>query len=362
VRFLISGYYGFGNLGDEALLRVIVAQLRTRYPFATIDALSNAPAETAHEFHIEATPRWDQGAIRHAIARADVVLSGGGGLFQSATSLKSLLYYAGIVRSAIRSGSKAMVFAQSIGPLDFLGKQAVRECCKGLHAATVRDERSRELFAPLVPSTLVERTADPVFLYDLPSDGALSDVLGADSEPLVVVCVRKTANWPECASVVAEAVDRLAERYGARAAFVPFGGTPDAEAATVVIRKCRSKPMLLAFEGLDDVARTIARATLVIGVRLHALILAIRFGVPFLAVPYDPKVTGLCEDAGYPLPPLWVPGQRVATGQIAGLVDDAWQRRSELAQVARTAAVEQRARAERNFAVLDGLVRPALAK
>ena len=361
VRFLISGYYGFGNLGDEALLRVIVAQLRTRFPFATIDALSNAPAQTTHDYRIDSTPRWDQTAIRQAVARADVVLSGGGGLFQSATSLKSLLYYAGIVRTAIRGGKKTMVFAQSIGPLDFLGKQAVRECCKGLQAATVRDERSRELFAPLVPSTVVERTADPVFLYDLPDDGAASEVLGPDSDPLVVVCVRKTANWPDCAAVLAAAVDRLAERHGARAAFVPFGGTPDAEAATVVIRKCRSKPMLVAIERLDDVARTIARAKLVIGVRLHALILAIRFGVPFLAIPYDPKITGLTEDIGYPLPPLWVPGSRVASESVASIVDDAWERRVELAERVREAALEQRARAERNFAVLETLVRPAVA-
>ena len=361
MRFLVSGYYGFDNLGDEALLRVIVAALRSRYPLATVDALSNAPAVTAHELGIDATPRWDQIAIRHAIGRADVVLSGGGGLFQNATSLKSLLYYAGIVRTAIRAGKKTMVFAQSIGPLDFFGKQAVRECCKGLHAATVRDERSRELLAPLVPGTPIERTADPVFLYDLPLGGDDRDRFGRAGDPSVVVCVRKTANWPDCAAAIAIAVDRLAERYGARAAFVPFGGTADAEAATVVIRKCKSKPMLVALDGLDDVARIIARATLVIGVRLHALILAIRFGVPFLAVPYDPKISGLTDDVAYPLPPLWSPGSRVVSDRIETSSDDAWERRRELAELLRSAAVEQRARAERNFAILDGLVRPALA-
>ena len=361
MRFLISGYYGFGNLGDEALLRVIVTQLRTRYPLATIDVLSNAPAVTAHDLRVDATPRWEQSAVRAAIARADVVLSGGGGLFQNGTSLRSLLYYAGIVRTAIRSGKKTMVFAQSIGPLDFFGKGAVRECCKGLNAATVRDERSRELFAPLVPAIAVERTADPVFLYDPPDDGAASEAFGLQNDPLVVVCVRKTANWPDAAGVLAATVDRLAERHGAAAAFVPFGGTADAEAATVVIRKCRSKPMLLALDRLDDVARAIARAKLVIGVRLHALILAIRFGVPFLAIPYDPKVSGLIEDAGYPLPPLWTPGSRVFPERIEKIVDDAWQRREELAARVRDAALDQRARAERNFVVLDALLRTAVA-
>ncbi len=359
MRFLLSGYYGFDNLGDDALLAIVAARLRTRYPHATIDALSANPDVTAHEFGITATARWDQSTVRAAIAQADVVLSGGGGLFQNATSLKSLLYYAGIVRTAIRAGKKTMVFAQSIGPLDFWGKQMVRECCKGLHAATVRDERSRELFAPLVPATRVERTADPVFLYELPEKPVdlCAAGLGPQSDPLVVVCVRKTAHQNDGVVAIAAAVDRLAERYGARVAFVPFGGTPDAEASTLVIRKCTSQPMLVALDDLDAVAAAIARAKLVIGVRLHALILAIRFGIPFLAVPYDPKVTGLLADIGYPLDPLWIPGRRATASQIERSVDELWARRDELAAHLTAAAAGQRALAERNFTILDTLVR-----
>ena len=45
-RVLISGYYGFGNLGDEALLDVIVARLRAAYPGGSIDVLSADPAAT----------------------------------------------------------------------------------------------------------------------------------------------------------------------------------------------------------------------------------------------------------------------------------------------------------------------------
>ena len=109
MRFLLSGYYGFDNLGDDALLQIIVAQLKSRYPHATIDVLSAKPEVTAHEFGVLATPRWDQAAIRDAVSEADIVLSGGGGLFQTATSLKSLLYYAGIVRTALRAGKRTMV-------------------------------------------------------------------------------------------------------------------------------------------------------------------------------------------------------------------------------------------------------------
>jgi polysaccharide pyruvyl transferase CsaB len=360
VRILLSGYYGFDNLGDDALLEVIVSELRTRWPFVEIDVLTAAPDETRHTLRVDATPRGDVVAVRRAIERADVVLSGGGGLLQNATSLRSLMYYAGIVRTAIRAGKKTMIFAQSIGPLDFVGRQIVRECCRGLAAATVRDERSRVLLASLVPSVTVRRTADPVFLYDPPEpEPSLLDAqgLGAASDPLVLVCVRKAPNFADGASRIAEAVDRLAEAHGVRVGFIAFGGPVDAEASTTVMRKCRSSPTLLPTDGLDSVAQIIGRARLLIGMRLHALILAVRLGVPFLAIPYDPKVTGFCEDVGYPLPPLWTPGARTqAARSPADLADEAWRRRDELSALARDASERMRALAAENFSELQRLI------
>ncbi len=362
MRVLLSGYYGFGNLGDDALLEIIVHQLKTRYPYAEIDVLSAEPERTAHAFGVDATARMDFGAIGRAIGRAHVVLSGGGGLLQNATSLKSLVYYANILRTAVAEKKAAMIFAQSIGPLDFLGKQTVRQCARGISAATVRDERSRELLQPLVPHLTVRRTADPVFLFEHGDDARSPDLddagLGLGSEPLVLVAVRKTARFAEGAQTIALAVDRLSERHGARVAFVPFGGAADAEAATLVIRKCQSQPALVPLDGLATIARAIERAQLVIGVRLHALILAARFGVPFLAVPYDPKVAALTEDLGYPLPPLWDPGVRAlptAETTIA-LVDEVWSRRASLATGLRDASVAMRALAMVNFETLDSLM------
>jgi len=296
--------------------------------------------------------------VRAAIVRADAVLSGGGGLFQNATSTRSLLYYAGIVRTAIRAGKKTMIFAQSIGPLDFIGRAIVRVACRGIGAATVRDERSRTLLTQLLSNVTVERTADPVFLYDpMPAGDLAAEGLGNESGPLLVVSVRSSANFSAVARTVANAVDILAERYGARAAFLPLGGASDAEAATRVIRMARSSPVLLPAHDLAGAAAVIGRARAVIGMRLHALILAARLGVPFLAIPYDPKVSALCEDLGYPLPPLVDPAaEPPSKEQIESALDVFWSSREELARHLHHAMSETRARAERNFAVLDALI------
>lgn len=356
MRFLLSGYYGFGNLGDEAILTQIISRLKTRYPGADIDVLSEHPSETAHDFGVASTPRADLGAVRRAIDRCDVFLSGGGGLLQNATSFKSLLYYAGLIRTAVHARKKTMIFAQSIGPLDFWGKQTVRECCRGITAATVRDGRSRELLASLISGCPIERTADPVFLYDPPETPVDLRLYGLESvsvAPLVVVAVRKTNHFDVVAATLAAAVDRLSKEHAALCAFVPFAGQADVEAATTVIRKCQSRPALVELPDLDSVAAAIARADLVIGVRLHASILAIRFGVPFLAIAYDPKVLGLCEAIAYPLDPLWsAPPLGKTNPPVNDIVDSAWQRRKELAAHLRSACPAQRNLAEANFSVL----------
>ena len=358
MRVLLSGYYGFGNLGDEALLEVIVAQMRARFPASRIDVLSATPEATAKAYGVDATPRWNMRSVRESIGRADVVLSGGGGLMQTATSARSVVYYAGILREAIRQRRKAMIFAQSIGPLDLLGRIVVRSFCRGLDRATVRDARSLRLLQSLLPQTPVEQTADPVFLYDLPVEEIDLSTEGLGSDPYAVVSVRKVTTLRDGQHAIARVVDRLALTHGVRVAFLPMGGAADAEVSTTIIRLCKSAPMLLPECGLARAAAIIRGARVVVGMRLHALILAARFAVPFLAIPYDPKVSALCEDLAYPLEPLWTPGRLAPPDPaIDALVDRLMSQRDVIAGELREKVDEIRAAAARNFDVLGELMR-----
>jgi polysaccharide pyruvyl transferase CsaB len=358
VRVLLSGYYGFGNLGDEALLEVIVEQLRARFPGVAIDVLSATPEVTARAYGVDATPRWSMRAVREAIGRADVVLSGGGGLLQTATSARSIVYYAGILREAIRQHRKAMIFAQSIGPLDVLGRIIVRSFCRGTDRATVRDLRSLRLLQTLLPQTRVEQTADPVFLYDLPVEEVDLSAEGLGDQPYAIVSVRKVSNLKDGQYAIARAVDRLAQTHGVRVAFLPLGGAGDAEVSTAIIRLCKSAPMLLPECSLARVAAILRGAYVVIGMRLHALILAARFAVPFLAIPYDPKVAALCNDLAYPLDPLWTPGKSAPPNPaVDALVDRLMSERDVLAADLRAKVDAIRAAAARNFDVLGELLR-----
>ncbi len=252
-----------------------------------------------------------------------------------------------------------MVFAQSVGPLDFWGRLVVAQFCKGLDRATVRDERSRRLLQRLVPRTAVEQTADPVFLYDLPAERAdLSEEgLGPESGPYARDQRAKESGRARVGGDRRTRGRPLAQRHGIRAAFLPLGGASDAAVSTDIIRACESNPVLLPECSLEKAASILSGARVVVGMRLHSLILAARYGVPFLALAYDPKVSALCDDLAYPLSPLWSgEGHRPTDAEVDAAVDRLVRERDALSNGLLDRRDAVRAAAERNFEALGELV------
>ena len=354
-RLLLSGYYGFGNFGDEAILRVFVDEWRSRRPTDELAVLSATPAQTSSDYGVKSVARADMRAVAAAIRNSDLVVSGGGGLLQNATSLRSLLYYTGIIREATRAGRATAIFAQGIGPLDFFGKQIVKRTCGDIAMALVRDAASAALLQPLLPRVPVQLAADPVFLASgavAPSAEALleRDGVARDGGPLVTVVVRRSPMLERVVRELASGIDRLARAHGARVVFVPFQRPDDAEAAIDVIRRCKTAPTLLdGGYDLPTMSALFARSEAIVSMRLHALILAASIGVPFLAIPYDPKVRALLDELAYPLPPL----DRGTSG--GALCDRLWAERQTLPSTLRTSVAPLRKRAADAFDTLANL-------
>ena len=354
-RLLVSGYYGFGNFGDDAILRIFIDEWRRRRPDDGLTVLSARPETTASAYGVQALARMDWSVVRRAIRDADVVVSGGGGLLQSATSLRSLLYYTRIIEEAERAHRRAAIWAQGIGPLGFFGRQVVKRRCGGVELACVRDEASLNLLRSLLPGVDVRLTADPVFLAPEDPRAVAEQQLQrnglGETRDLIAVIVRRGRVLKRLMGVLSSLVDRLADRFGAQVVFVPLQTPSDAEAAAAVIRRCRTAPVLLS-GGYDlPVMTALARrCAAIISMRLHALILAARLGVPFVAVPHDPKISALCAALGYPIPVL---GR--ATNAVA-LADKLWGEREALRDHLRRTVPTQVQRALRAFDWLEALV------
>src|SRR2546426_4023808 len=105
-RVVLSGYYGFNNLGDEAVLAATVDALRARRPDVEIAVLSGTPRETGRAFAVEGVPRGRMRDLVRVLRRSDLFLTGGGSLFQDVTSWRSPWYYLGVLALARRLRSE----------------------------------------------------------------------------------------------------------------------------------------------------------------------------------------------------------------------------------------------------------------
>jgi polysaccharide pyruvyl transferase WcaK-like protein len=116
-RLVLSGYYGFRNSGDEAVLKSILAALEAAGQEQGIKVepivLSGDPEWTSRQYGVESVNRMKLAEIRKALKSSDGLISGGGSLLQDATGLGSIPYYLGIMALARWCGKPTFVYAGS---------------------------------------------------------------------------------------------------------------------------------------------------------------------------------------------------------------------------------------------------------
>lgn len=112
-KVVISGYYGFANAGDEAMLSAIIGSLRDIMPHVEITVITGNCQMTRKHHNVHTVHRMNFLAIAAAIRRCDILISGGGSLLQDVTSTRSLYYYLLIMRIALFFHKPVMLYAQA---------------------------------------------------------------------------------------------------------------------------------------------------------------------------------------------------------------------------------------------------------
>lgn len=294
---VISGYYGFGNAGDEAMLAAMVGALRKVDPAVHITVFSGNPEDTRRRHGVEAVHRLNMWQIAKKLYHADLLISGGGSLLQDVTSGRSIFYYLGIMQIANWLGCPVMLYAQGIGPIrSRLARAFMRHVGNRIAGATVRDAGSKsELESLDVTRPKVSVTADPVLALT-PVDRSVGNSIiqqaGLIGEgPLIGFSVREWRGQEHYKKTFAAVADRLASETGARILFLPMQWPDDLRAARTVSERMQQRCVVL--EGNYDteaLLSIVGNLDLLVGVRLHALIFAAVMEVPFVGVSYDPKI------------------------------------------------------------------------
>ncbi len=313
MRIALSGYYGFDNAGDEALLSAITSSIKRLQPSAEFVVFSGCPEKTSSLHGIRAVFNKNPWLVLRELLGSDLLISGGGSIFQDITSARSLPYYISVVALAKLLHKPVIFYAQGVGPINRpFSKLLMRLIANRVDLITLRDEESRQYLYQLGitrPPLLV--TADPVFSLEpeesdqIVIDGLLS-ILGITNKPIVGVAVRKWQALEGYQGRLAKLLDQLSAK-GYQILFIPMSYPDDVAESQRVAKLMRCNSLVLD-ENLhsQEHLALIARLDLMIAMRLHALIFAASRGVPFAGISYDPKVDAFLNLFGLrPLADTW---------------------------------------------------------
>lgn len=340
-QILVSGYYGFHNAGDEAILAAF-CQLFAPYDIK-MKVLTATPDHHLDGCDFDPVPRMQIPQIMQTMRQSDLFISGGGGLFQDVTGFGSVPYYGGLLFMAKRLGLRSMVFGQGLGPLRLSpNRWLVKQVFKGVDAISVRDPDSYDMLQKMgLSRDKIHQCADPVLTLQPAHHSHVQQILAAEgidlNRPVIGVSIRPWPTWFEKQLKAFTAVlAQFAARINGQILLIPFQPEHDTwmchEAAySLTTRPSSYVPPVVVLQGNYgplEMQGIIGQMDLIVGMRLHALIMAASMAVPAVGLVYDPKVRHFAESVDY----RYV-GSITALSQADTFhqhLADAWDRRESL--------------------------------
>jgi polysaccharide pyruvyl transferase CsaB len=363
-RIGISGSYGGLNLGDEAILESIIAQLRASLP-VEITVFSRDADDTRRRHAVERVVpvrRTSRTDAKREVERLDLFILGGGGLLYDSDAAR----YLREVTLAHEASVPVMLYAVSAGPLeDPAVRSLVRDTLNEAEVITVRDRWSQHLLDEIGVHRDITLTADPAVLLE-PAPLTMGEILRneaiSSNARLVGFSVREPGPAAPGLDVehyhrlVANAADFIIDRIDAEVVFFPLEPRSyDIQHSHGIVSEMRNAQRATVLKGdytPGQIVSLLQHFQMTVGMRLHFLILSALAGVPFVALPYTSKVSGFVEELNIHYPPL----QDVSAGQLIAALDRAWDRRKELRAEIREAFFRLQERARLNNALAVRLV------
>ena len=290
-KYVVSGYIGFDNFGDEAIARVLTYRLK-KEGAEKITLISSNPEKTAKLHEVDSCGMFD---FFKSIKEADVLISGGGSLLQDVTSFKSLVYYLGVIFTALVLGKKVEIYSQGIGPIRSKFGRFLT-CALLRHAAkiSVRDKKSQEFLQNHgIKSELVQ---DPIFSLELPHKNkkGIAGIQLRDYPTLTDGFLNALAD---------EVIKRFPDK---KLQVISLQDSIDLDVCEKFVRILRKKDReenveILSGLSINDVFEKISELEYLVGMRFHANVVAIKSGVKTLAINYDIKIKKLADEYNLPL-------------------------------------------------------------
>ena len=313
-RILVVGGYGYGNVGDEAMLAGLLARLDQ----GAVTAVSRDPRRTS-ELHGVRAVAIPQAPL--ALASHDTVVMGGGSLFgRDMGRIGRLLPAFGLAARAM--GRRVELVGIGLDDVAPSGG-SVRRLAQRAARVVVRDRPSLELAGTWgVHATLEPDLSAGMPDLDAASGEALLVAAGLDPRrPVVGLCLTgvNARLAAEVLPAIAAAIPRFPE---AQFAFIPMARHPHVASHddAVLGRRLRdAAPTVRILEATDDPRVVLAAfgwLDAAVCMRFHSLVFAERAGVPIVPIAYASKCATWLGERG-------LSSVAVSADAIAGALDTA---------------------------------------
>lgn len=286
-KITLCGYYGKGNLGDEAIYL----------------ALKNAILEaTSDRATIQILNTKNPIKIAKVLLKTDLFVFGGGSLLQNSTSTASLFYYLAVIFAASLLAQNKIMLSNGIGPIKgdvFPQKILERLTAHALNTfdfISVRDSASREYLKNFLPHRKIHLVPDPALaIFENNSQKLNRQLIFSEQSNyfLYIPCARGLKSAKITPAALRKTLKKLEQTHSCKALLCILNPPEDGALAEV----------LVDLEGVSPATPTELRemlrnARFAVSGRYHGSLFAAACGVPILSASDDPKLAALCADFG----------------------------------------------------------------
>lgn len=311
-KISIHGFYGQGNLGDEAILKALLQEFN-KFSNIKVVVFSSKPKQV---FRVHGVRSINSQGRRSFLRRiweiktSDLFVLGGGGLLKDyGNDSSSLKEWLRLLQFAKRLNIKTALCAVGVENIRYdESRKLIRDALDNVDLITVRDSNSRDILRDIGVTNGIKVVSDPAVLLTNINADKIKNILTSSK---VIICIRHwfskgfyidkpevNENFIRSLSIAA---DFLIEHYDKKIDFVPFRTTSyddDRIVAKQVVSYMKHKDKTYIYSSAPEVNEFIEMAkqsSLVIGMRLHSLILGTSIGVPVIGLEYMPKVKAYME-------------------------------------------------------------------
>lgn len=376
-RLVLANHYGNRNVGDEAIVTAMIDSLRDHQAM-DITFLSRSPdySTRAHpdiKVVSSGVLRGMPGTVR-AIREADLLLFGGGGLLQDHTSVANVLFQLSRPLLASLLGTPFMCYALGVGPLkSALSCWLTKTVLQKAEMVLVRDQDSLDTLGQIgLVSPSMRVTADPALLLSCTESAqdapvyrriaALRDgngcIICISLRPPVLPRFRLDGKEREervsgIVDVMAEVANVLIKERNAYLVFVSMHPNEDDAIGSTLLNRLDNPERMTIVPGTSSpktVMAVLGLADLIVGMRLHSLILGASQGIPVIGLSYDAKVRSFMaqihQECRILEPEHWT------VDNLIQQISDVWRARVEVSAQIKTLVGPLKASARENNAMV----------